>query len=131
MLAQLRAGKSPVTAEYRHLIGALDSPACACGAAVESVRHLILECPRYELDRQQMLWDTTDKSLAVLSREPMRVLKFLQRNDRLRNAESAEDALARASAPANGPSPRSPNTSQPTSPTPTPTPDNPPKNGLT
>ena len=41
-----------------------------------------------------MIWDT-DKSLAVLSREPMRVLRFLQRNDRLRNAESAEDALAR------------------------------------
>ncbi len=48
IVAQLRAGKSPVLADYRHACKWLDSSACACGAPSESVQHLVLNCPLHE-----------------------------------------------------------------------------------
>ena len=58
IIAQLRAGKCPITAEYRHRCGWEETPACVCGAAVESVAHLVLACPRYEKERQRLLhWE--------------------------------------------------------------------------
>eukprot|EP00662_Eupelagonemidae_sp_cell21_P058039 gene58039-biopygen21819 len=51
VIAQLRAGKCPITAQYQHRIEQCDSPACECGAAVEDVEHLVLRCPITELQR--------------------------------------------------------------------------------
>eukprot|EP00666_Eupelagonemidae_sp_cell4sb_P009765 gene9765-12333_t len=98
VIAQLRAGKCPITASYRHLIDEADCPCdskrraavdkgekrcqaaeCACGAPLETVRHLILECPMYETARQEMLTPKTGRSLDLLAREPGRALAFLRR----------------------------------------------------
>eukprot|EP00662_Eupelagonemidae_sp_cell21_P058328 gene58328-biopygen30229 len=45
ILAQLRAGKCSLLADYQNLCGWADSPACKCGAQVESVEHFLLDCP--------------------------------------------------------------------------------------
>ncbi len=77
VVAQLRAGKCPILADYNKLCGWADSPACACGAPVEDVKHLILDCPLHEVPRQAMLTPKA-QSLDILAREPGRVLRFLR-----------------------------------------------------
>ena len=98
MVAQLRAGRCPITAEYRHRCGWEETPACACGSAVESVAHLVLSCPRYEKERQRLLHWPGERSLTVLAREPARVMAFLREIGR-------EGCAAKAPQPAPKPEP--------------------------
>ncbi len=77
-MAQLRAGKCPVLADYRHACKWLDSSACACGAPSESVQHLVLNCPLHENERQRRMTPDTNGSLTVLSLEPARVMAFMR-----------------------------------------------------
>ena len=86
VIAQLRAGKCPITAEYLRLIEAKDadgvpieSAACQCGAAAETVRHLICECPAYEKERQDLFAEEKLVDLSILARQPARVMRFLRR----------------------------------------------------
>ena len=111
VIAQLRAGKCPIVGEYQKLCGFSDTAACACGAAVDSVRHLMLDCPLYEGARQRMFATQIDRTLSILALEPERVLTFLRTIGR---EGCAALKAARATAPA-GPSPTS--TTQSTSPT--------------
>eukprot|EP00666_Eupelagonemidae_sp_cell4sb_P002759 gene2759-19799_t len=93
ILAQLRAGKCPITAQYKHLIAATEcacddkrrkrvesgcvrcpAAGCLCGAPMDSVRHLVLECPLYEQARQEMMTPKTGNSMTILAQEPERVL---------------------------------------------------------
>jgi hypothetical protein len=43
-LNRLRTGHGRC-AQYKHRCGWIDSPACACGADVQDIQHIILECP--------------------------------------------------------------------------------------
>ncbi|KAJ6469790.1 hypothetical protein C8R47DRAFT_913127, partial [Mycena vitilis] len=53
-ISQLRLGPSPLN-EYRFKAGLTGSPACAaCGAAVETRAHFVLECPAWEHLRQPL-----------------------------------------------------------------------------
>ena len=50
---------------HLHKIGVVESPACSCGAASESVWHYFLTCPRYIVDRDVL--HTTVSSIAPFS----------------------------------------------------------------
>ncbi|KAJ6514382.1 hypothetical protein C8R47DRAFT_920978, partial [Mycena vitilis] len=53
-ISQLRTGPSQLN-EYRFKAGFIASPSCmACGAAVETRAHYILECPAWEPHRQPL-----------------------------------------------------------------------------
>eukprot|EP00661_Eupelagonemidae_sp_cell13_P002566 gene2566-4064_t len=79
ILAQFRAGKTPLVAEYRHLCNFTDTPtpACECGAATESVRHMVLECPIHTVARNRLFAPPVEPGLQVLARHPDRALRFL------------------------------------------------------
>ena len=108
VIAQLRAGQCPITAQYRArcdfapcpAFPLLPSPQCACGAPVESVEHLVLECPLHELARQRMVTPKTGRSLTLLAREPERVLRFLHEIGREGCAAKKLPRAARAAAAA-------------------------------
>jgi hypothetical protein len=51
ILAQLRTGMARLNG-YLHRIGAAESAECECGTAVETVKHFLFRCPRW--DRQRM-----------------------------------------------------------------------------
>jgi ribonuclease HI len=110
VIAQLRAGKCPVTAQYLHLIEAkgttnnahykVGSPHCECGA-VDSVRHLVLECPKYEVQRQRLLDEPgRERDLTILSRRPVRVMEFLREIRRDGCAAPKEPPAGEAQPPA-------------------------------
>ncbi|EJD43444.1 hypothetical protein AURDEDRAFT_66433, partial [Auricularia subglabra TFB-10046 SS5] len=53
-ITQLRMGHAPLN-RHLHRIKRHDHPTCdACGTAPESVRHFLLECPQYRLQRERM-----------------------------------------------------------------------------
>lgn len=55
LITQLRIGHAPLN-RHLHRIKKHDHPTCdACGAAPESVRHFMLECPAHALQRQPMM----------------------------------------------------------------------------
>jgi len=56
ILAQLRSGYSRLN-YYLHCIKVTDTNRCECGAT-ETVRHFILECPRWAEARRQLMEDT-------------------------------------------------------------------------
>ena len=81
ILAQLRAGKSPLLAGYRSScrFEGTPSPACACGAAGETARHLVLECPRYVQARNRLFEPPLERAgMEVLARAPERAVRFLR-----------------------------------------------------
>ena len=59
--SRLRMGRSQLN-EHLFKIGIKDSPACSCGAAVESVWHYFLTCPKYTVARD--ILHTTINSVA-------------------------------------------------------------------
>jgi ribonuclease HI len=79
VIAQLRAGKCPIVAEYLHLIKEADSPRCPqCPAPVEDVHHLICECPAYGKPRLDLFALEKACDLTILARRPARVMAFLR-----------------------------------------------------
>jgi ribonuclease HI len=54
-LAQLRTGHCSVN-QYLHRFGHVESPLCECGSgATETVKHFLLNCPRYDKQRARLL----------------------------------------------------------------------------
>ncbi|EJD40023.1 hypothetical protein AURDEDRAFT_70675 [Auricularia subglabra TFB-10046 SS5] len=55
IIVQLQIGHAPLN-RHLHRIKKHDHATCdACGAAPESVRHFLLECPAYNPQRQRMM----------------------------------------------------------------------------
>ena len=60
VLAQLRTGHSRLRG-FLAKLGFEDSPACECGERVETVRHFLLHCPRYQDLRMDMIEEARDR----------------------------------------------------------------------
>jgi len=60
VLAQLRTGHSRLRG-FLAKLGIEDSPACDCGERVETVRHFLLHCPRYQSLRSEMMEEAQDR----------------------------------------------------------------------
>ena len=58
LITRLRVGRSLLNA-HSFSIGLSESPACDCGSSQESSQHLLLSCPLYSSERQQMLDQVT------------------------------------------------------------------------
>jgi ribonuclease HI len=80
ILAQFRAGKCSLLADYRHMCGWEKSPACDCGAPVQSVEHVVLECPIHVPARNGLIAPPmkADLGLEILARFPERAVRFLR-----------------------------------------------------
>ena len=78
ILAQFRAGKCSLLADYRHLCGWEESPACECGAPVQSVEHVLLQCPIHVPARNQLFVPPMKFGVEVLARFPERAVRFLR-----------------------------------------------------
>ncbi len=78
ILAQLRAGKCSLLADYRHLCGWAESPACECGAPVQDVEHVLLHCPLHVPARNRLFEPPMKYGVEVLARFPERAARFLR-----------------------------------------------------
>ena len=54
IMAALRLGHAPVEL-HRHRVGRVPSAACECQRGHESISHFLLDCPRWSVQRRQML----------------------------------------------------------------------------
>ena len=73
MVAQLRAGHSPLLAGYLHRIGRRDSATCPhCNGADETAEHLVLRCPAHEQARRD-IWLG-----GLFNTDPRRLWEFLE-----------------------------------------------------
>jgi ribonuclease HI len=80
MLAQLRAGCSPLTRDYLHQIGKAPDSLCAGCGGEDSVPHL-LRCPGYSRARF-MVWGRNDVGEAEMLREAAPLRSYLTMVDR-------------------------------------------------
>ena len=53
LITQLRTGKIGM-AHYLHSIGRADSPRCPCDQGIQTVRHVLTECPRTQELREKL-----------------------------------------------------------------------------
>lgn len=60
VLAQLRTGMARLNG-YLHRIKAVDSDQCACGQAIETIKHFLFRCTMWETHRTQLLNQTDTK----------------------------------------------------------------------
>ena len=78
ILAQLRAGKCSLLADYRHLCGWAESPACECGAPQQDAEHVLLHCPIHVPARNRLFEPPMKFGVEVLARFPERAVRFLR-----------------------------------------------------
>ena len=62
-LARLRSGHVGL-AKYLHRFNMQDSPLCNCGE-IETVKHFLLECPRFQHNRSNLIDDLRDIGVTV------------------------------------------------------------------
>ena len=98
LLAQLRAGKSPVLDSYAHHLGNIPAPQCRdCGGPPDApkgdVEHMLLHCPAHHPARQRHLGP--DATLGVLSTRPDAVVRYLRAAGRAGVAGEQYAAAAR------------------------------------
>lgn len=80
ILAQFRAGKCSLLADYRHMNGWEESPACECGAPVQDVEHVVLHCVsgNHVPARNRLFEPPAKIGVEVLARFPKRAVRFLR-----------------------------------------------------
>jgi hypothetical protein len=78
ILAQFRAGKCSLLNDYRHLCGWAENPACECGAPVQDVEHVLLQCPIHVPARNRLFEPPMKFGVEVLARFPERAARFLR-----------------------------------------------------
>lgn len=59
IITQLHTGKIGM-AHYLHAIGRAESPRCPCGTGIQTVRHVLLECPRTRDLQEELLGRASD-----------------------------------------------------------------------
>ena len=69
-LVQMRTGKIALT-DYLHVIGRAETNKCSCQLGLQTVRHVLMECPKWRNLRTE-IWGITprDKDLAELLGDP-------------------------------------------------------------
>ena len=104
ILTQLRTGMIGL-ANYLHRIGAAETNRCSCGPTVQSVRHVLLECPTWTDIRTDLLPPgTLDlRKLLTERRAAIKAVTFIQRTGLLGQfrcvKEPEDDASGDADAP--------------------------------
>ena len=64
--AQLRMKCSSLNDDLHSYIHVTDTPTCACGFRRETSKHFLLDCPLFQVERQDMLSDLSDLGFKAL-----------------------------------------------------------------